>query len=202
MLTMAQLLEPLAERRRDEVVVTSMSSVRPWGRLSRHELDFASADSAMGHAADLALGIALARPDRRVICLNGDGSMAMSLGTLLTVSQAGAGNYVLIVLENGTYEITGNQAVPGAGRADLAGMALAAGFPHAWRVDHPAAWRALIDDVFMRPGPLFFTVALQPGDEKPLKRSPTEDTSYLKPSLAESSRAFRAALAGDAVPAS
>jgi thiamine pyrophosphate-dependent acetolactate synthase large subunit-like protein len=201
MLTMAQLLEPLAERRRGEVVVTSMSSVRPWGRLSQHQLDFASADSAMGHAADLALGIALARPDRRVICLNGDGSMAMSLGTLLTVSHAGVGNYALIVLENGTYEITGNQAVPGAGRADLAAMALAAGFPHAWRVDNAAAWRALVDDVFMRPGPLFFTVALQPGDEKPLKRSPTEDTTYLKPSLAESSRAFRAALMGSAVPA-
>ena len=67
MLTTRELLAPLARRRTDEVVVTTMSTVRPWGRLSDHRLDFASADSAMGHAADLALGIALARPERRVI---------------------------------------------------------------------------------------------------------------------------------------
>jgi thiamine pyrophosphate-dependent acetolactate synthase large subunit-like protein len=47
--------------------------------VSEHALDFASADSAMGHAADFALGLALARPARKVICLNGDGSMLMSL---------------------------------------------------------------------------------------------------------------------------
>ena len=50
MLTTAQLLEPLARHRTNEVVVTTMSTVRPWGRLSNSDLDFASADSAMGHA--------------------------------------------------------------------------------------------------------------------------------------------------------
>ena len=55
MMTVAQLLEPLARHRTNEVVVTTMSVVRPWGTLSRSDLDFASADSAMGHAADLAL---------------------------------------------------------------------------------------------------------------------------------------------------
>ncbi|HCK60195.1 MAG TPA: thiamine pyrophosphate-binding protein, partial [Gemmatimonadetes bacterium] len=62
-----------------------MSVVRPWGILSDSDLDFASADSAMGHAADLALGLALAQPARKVVCVNGDGSMLMSLGTLATV---------------------------------------------------------------------------------------------------------------------
>lgn len=65
MLTRAELLRPLARLRTDEVVVTTMGVTRPWGRLSRHDLDFASADSAMGHAADLALGIALAAPSGR-----------------------------------------------------------------------------------------------------------------------------------------
>jgi thiamine pyrophosphate-dependent acetolactate synthase large subunit-like protein len=197
MLTMSELLEPLAERRQDEVVVTTMSSVRPWGRLSSHELDFASADSAMGHAADLALGIAMAQPERRVICLNGDGSMAMSLGTLLTIAQVGATNLALLVLENGTYEITGNQAVPGAGRADLAAMALAAGFPRAWRVESADAWRGQLDDVLRAPGPLFVSVAMKAGVEKPLRRAPSEEARYLKTSLAESSRAMRRALTGE-----
>ena len=103
MLTPAQLLEPLMRHRTNEVVVTSMSVARPWGRLSDHDLDFASVDSAMGHAADLALGIALARPERKVICLNGDGSMLMSLGTLATVVDAGATNLVLFVVDNGEF---------------------------------------------------------------------------------------------------
>ena len=129
MLTRAQLLEPLARHRTNEVVVTTMSVTRPWGRLSDHDLDFASADSAMGHAADLALGIALARPNRTVVCLNADGSMLMTLGTLATVAGVAATNLVLIVVDNGTYEITGSQPVPSAGSIDYAAMAEAAGFP-------------------------------------------------------------------------
>jgi thiamine pyrophosphate-dependent acetolactate synthase large subunit-like protein len=194
-LTVPELLEPLARRRTDEVVVTTMSSVRAWGRLSSHDLDFASADSAMGHAADLALGIALARPERRVICLNGDGSMAMSLGTLLTAAQAGASNYALIVCDNGTYEITGNQKVPGAGMADLAGMARSAGFAASWRIEDAEAWRARIDDVLSLPGPVFASVAVEAGGERPLRRHPDESARYLKVSLAEWSRTVRAALA-------
>lgn len=174
--------------------MTTMSSVRAWGRLSSHDLDFASADSAMGHAADLAIGIALARPERRVICLNGDGSMAMSLGTLLTAAQLGVRNYALIVCDNGTYEITGNQQVPGAGTADLAGMARSAGFAAAWRVDDPATWNALLGDVLSKPGPVFASVAVKPGLERPLRRHPDEPARYLKVSLADWSRSMRAAL--------
>jgi sulfopyruvate decarboxylase subunit beta len=121
------VLRALAGRRRQSVVVTTMGTVRPWARLSDHRLDFASADSAMGHAADFALGIALAQPQRKVVCLNGDGSMLMSLGTLVTIVASGATNFVLFVLQNDTYELTGNQAIPGAGRVDFAGMARAAG---------------------------------------------------------------------------
>ena len=94
-MTRQEFLEPLARRRTDEVVVTTMSVVRPWGRISDHDLDLASADSAMGHAADLALGIAMACPDRRVLCLNGDGSMLMSLVTLVTIIEAGVDNLIL-----------------------------------------------------------------------------------------------------------
>ena len=107
MLTMAQLLAPLHEHRTNEVVITTMSAARPWGMLSSHPLDFASVDSAMGHGADLALGIALARPERKVICLNGDGSMLMTLGTLATAVGAAATNLILIVCDNGRFETTG-----------------------------------------------------------------------------------------------
>jgi thiamine pyrophosphate-dependent acetolactate synthase large subunit-like protein len=194
MLTMAEFLEPLARRRSDEVVVTTMSAVRPWGRLSSHDLDFASADSAMGHAADLALGIALARPERRVICLNGDGSLAMSLGTLLTAVDCGVTNFALVTVENGTYEITGNQPVPAAGCADLAAMARAAGFALSAHVGDAETWLRRIDDVLSAPGPVFVSVSLEARDEGPLRRSPTEEARYLRTSLAEWSRTMREAL--------
>src|SRR5262245_42703323 len=132
MMTKEQFLKPLAQHRGDAVVVTTMGTVIPWGSYSNSDLDFASADSAMGHAADLALGIALACPERKVVCLNGDGSMLMSLGTLVTAAQSAAANFVLFVIQNNTYEITGNQPIPGAGLSNFKMLAEAAGFPKAY----------------------------------------------------------------------
>ena len=195
MLSRAELLEPLAAARESEVVVTTMSVVRPWGRLSSSDLDFASADSAMGHAADLALGIAMARPQRRVLCLNGDGSLLMSLGTLVTVVSAGVDNLALVVVDNGTYEITGNQAVAGAGHCDYAALARAAGFRDAWNVEEAAAWRESIPRLLQEPGPLLASVRVAPGSEGPISRGAHEEARYLKTSLYEWSRVLREALA-------
>lgn len=189
-----QLLRPLAELRRDEVVVTAMSVVRPWGLLSDHDLDFASADSAMGHTADLALGIAMARPERKVVCLNGDGSMLMSLGTLSTIVASGVENYVLIVVENGTYEITGNQPIPGREAVDFAGLARAAGFPRCYAFDDPEAYGSALPGILRERGPVFATVAVEPGDQGPISRSEREEARYLRSSLAEWSAAMRATL--------
>jgi thiamine pyrophosphate-dependent acetolactate synthase large subunit-like protein len=194
MLTKAELLEPLARRRTDEVVVTTMSVVRPWGRLSDHDLDFASADSAMGHTADLALGIALAQPHRRVLCMNGDGSMLMSLGTLATIVDAGAANLVLIVVQNGTYEITGNQPIPGASTVDFAAMARAAGFPRSYHFDEAEAYEAALDEILHAAGPTLVSVRVETGNEGPISRTDREPARYLQTSIADWSRRMRAAL--------
>jgi thiamine pyrophosphate-dependent acetolactate synthase large subunit-like protein len=194
MMTRAQLLEPLARLRTDEIVVTTMGVVRPWGVLSDHPLDFASADSAMGHAADLALGLALARPDRRVICLNGDGSMLMSLGTLVTIAHANARNLLLFVVENGTYEITGNQPLPGAGRTDFAGLARAAGITCVHRFADPQDYTAALPELLREAGPVFVSVDVEPGTEGPIKRSAAEEVPCLRVSIADSARRLRAAL--------
>lgn len=194
MMTVQQLLEPLARRRTDQIVVTTMSVVRPWGRISDHDLDFASADSSMGHAADLALGIALARPDRVVICLNGDGSMLMTLGTLATIVGSGASNIILFVVDNGTFEITGNQPVAGAGRLDFAAMASAAGFAHVWTFDEAATYDSALAEILAQDGPTLVHAHVEPGSEGPISRSAVEQARYLKTSLAEWSRAMREAL--------
>ena len=194
MLTKHQVLEPLARLRSDEIVVTTMGVVRPWAQYSDSDLDFASADSAMGHAADLALGVAIAQPSRKVICLNGDGSMLMSLGTLVTIVESGVRNLILFVIVNGTYEITGNQRTPGAGRIDLDSMARAAGFERTYRFDDAAEYRAGLDEILHSDGPVFVCVDVEPGSEGPISRSATEEARYLKTSLADWSQRFRAAL--------
>ncbi len=196
MLTKDELLGPLARLRTDEVVVTCMSATRPWGRISDHDLDFASADSAMGHTADLALGIALARPERKVLCLNGDGSMLMTLGTLATAAGARARNYVLFVLENRAYEITGNQPTPGAGLLDFPALARAAGFPRVHAFHEPKPYEEALPEILQVPGPTFVGVRMAPGSEGPISRSEREEARYLQTSLAEWSRTFRRAVLG------
>jgi len=200
MLTTAQLLEPLARHRTDEVVVTTMSVVRPWGRLSSSDLDFASADSAMGHAADLALGVALARPERKVVCLNGDGSMLMCLGTLATAVGTAAPNYILIVSDNGEYEITGHQPVPGAGQVNYRALAEAAGFRLTFCFDDPRAWAEAVPEILTAPGPTFVHVVVEPGSQGPIARSSAEDARYLRTSLAEWARVMRATLTEGPAP--
>jgi thiamine pyrophosphate-dependent acetolactate synthase large subunit-like protein len=187
-------LEALARHRSDEVVVTCMSAVRPWGRLGDHPLDFASADSAMGHTADFALGIALARPERRVICLNGDGSMLMTLGTLVTIAGVRVPNIVLIVLNNGTYEITGNQPTPAGGRIDFVGLARAAGFEQAVAFEGAEAFDAALPDLLGTPGPTLVELRVDPGSEGPISRSAAEPAAYLQVSLEASADRLRKAL--------
>lgn len=192
MMTKDQALAPLAARRTSEIVVTTMGMVRPWAAHSTHDLDFASADSAMGHAADLAIGIALAQPGHKVVCLNGDGSMLMTLGTLVTAVDNGARNLVLFVIQNDSYEITGNQRVPGAGNVDFAAMARAAGFPRAYTFDDPQPYAAALPEILGGEGPVLVTLRVQPGRESPLGREGKETAAYLRRSAPDEVRRFRA----------
>ena len=82
MIPRSQALKHLAALRTDEIVLTAMMAVRQWAAFSDHQLDFSTIGTGMGHASDIGLGLALAQPDRRVIVLNGDGSMLMNLGQL------------------------------------------------------------------------------------------------------------------------
>jgi sulfopyruvate decarboxylase subunit beta len=194
MMTKDDVLAPLHALRTTEIVVTTMGMVRPWGRHSSSPLDFASADSAMGHAADLALGLALAQPARKVVCFNGDGSMLMSLGTLALATSPPVENFILFVVQNETYEITGNQPVPGGSRVDFAQLARGAGFPSVYTFDEAAAYRAALPTILAAPGPTCVVVRTAPGHEPPLSRGPHEEAAYLKDSLAEAAHRLRATL--------
>ncbi len=194
MMKKEECLRAIAARRTDEVVITTMGVVAPWALLSDHDRDMASVDSGMGHAADFGLGLALARPDLKVVVLNGDGSMLMSLGTLVTVVDSGAGNLVLFVVENRTYEVTGNKALRGAGRFSFAGMARAAGFSRTYEFRDVKTLERDLPEVLSGQGPVFATLFVEQGEEGPPKRAEGNPARYLRDTLAGSAHRLREAL--------
>ncbi len=154
-------LEVLARLRTQQVVVTTMGSAREWPKLSDHPLDFHYLPSAMGQAPLIGLGLALARPEREVIVLNGDGCMLMNLGALVTISACRPANYTLVVLENGVYEVTGGQRTAAPAELDLAGLARAAGIRSAAAFDELATWQAHAADVLALAGPRFISLRVE-----------------------------------------
>jgi len=168
-----------ARRRADDVVITSMGAAREWMALGAGPLDLPLVPSSMGTAPSIGLGIALAQPRRRVIVINGDGAMLMHLGSLVTITAAAPTNLVLILVDNGVYEVTGAQPTPGAApaRADgtsiaFMGMAHAAGFQSVYRFSDAADWARNVERVLAATGPTFvlLDVSSVPGSKGP--RSP------------------------------
>src|SRR5207237_889801 len=115
-------------------VVTTMSSAKVWMDLGpAHPRDMVFVPSCMGHATSIALGIALAQPSCRVITCNGDGSMLMSLGSLVTIAAQSPANLRVVIMDNGIYEVTGGQPVPS--RPDFAALAKASGIANVFRFE-------------------------------------------------------------------
>ena len=154
MMTHREALEVLAANRRDHIVVTTMGSVAIWPTLSDSPRDFHYLPSSMGQGVPLGLGLALARPGRGVIVVTGDGGLLMNLGCLVTL----AGHAVpvsVVLVDNGLYEVTGGQPVPGAGRTDFAAIARGAGIPRVAAFDAADAWRDAAGEWLTGDGPAF-----------------------------------------------
>src|SRR5947209_19573530 len=134
-MTQREALEVLAAHRGRRLVLTTHGSVDLWVSLSDTPLDFAYVPSSMGQAPALGLGLALARPDRGVIVINGDGCMLMNLGSLVTIASFPA-NLYLLIMDNGIYEVTGGQPIAGAGHTDFFGLARAAGMKRVCAFDN------------------------------------------------------------------
>ncbi len=108
-MSLVDSVKALHAARREEIVVTTMGAAREWQKLGKHPLDFVLVPSSMGQATSLGLGMALARPDRKVVVCNGDGSMLMNLGSLVTITAQAPANLTVILFDNGVYEVTGVQ---------------------------------------------------------------------------------------------
>lgn len=172
----AAALQVLADlRRSSDVVVTNQASARLWPTLSDHALDLNYNPSTMGGAIPLALGLALAQPRREVIVLSGDGSLLMSLGSLVTVIGCGATNLTIVLLDNGMYEVTGGQATPASNvSVDFAGLARAAGFPTTSHFSSLPHWQAEAAVSLSSPGPRLVWLQVGPTDPRILKTKSAE----------------------------
>jgi thiamine pyrophosphate-dependent acetolactate synthase large subunit-like protein len=140
---------------------------------------------AMGGAAMIGLGLALAQPQKRVAVITGDGEMLMGLGALATIGVARPPNLAVIVFDNGVYGETGMQPSHTQAGVDLAAMAHGAGFSACLDVTDEPALRALATRLKDFEETLFARVAIEAND--PPRVLPERDGVAIK-------RRFRAAL--------
>jgi thiamine pyrophosphate-dependent acetolactate synthase large subunit-like protein len=155
-----------------DIVVTTMNPARDWMTLPQNPLDMVLVPSAMSHATSMGLGLALAQPGRRVIVCNGDGSMLMNLGSLVSIVGSGATNITVIVFDNASYEVTGSQPVPGAGKTDFSAIARGAGFERVYAFDALEDWRRDVQKILNGGGPTFVTLQVEPVHGLPGPKSP------------------------------
>jgi thiamine pyrophosphate-dependent acetolactate synthase large subunit-like protein len=131
---------------------------------------------SMGLAAPIALGVALAQPRRKVIALEGDGSILMQLGSLATIAGRRQTNLAVVIMDNGTYQITGGQLTSTELGADIVAIARGAGIAQsAWAADE-AAFEELIDLALREDGPWLIGCRID-------KKKPAETTERDPPRI-------------------
>ena len=177
----------LAERGEALVVAGLGAPVWDCAAAGDHDLNF-YLWGAMGSALSIGLGLALARPERRVLVVTGDGEMLMGLGSLATAAVQAPANLAVVVLDNERYGETGMQATHTAHGVDLAALAAAAGMPVTRTVTERAGLEEAVALAQGAAGPVF--VVFKVSDEKAPLVLPLRDGVELK-------NRFRRALLGD-----
>jgi len=172
----------LARHIKDAAVVATYSSAVDWADLGPRVMNYTSI-GAMGLDSSHGLGLALGRPDKRVVVLQGDGSLLMNLGSLVTIAAVAPKNLVHLVAQNDTYEANGSQPIPNS-KIDFATMARASGYAACYDFSDLKIFEQQVAHVLEQEGPVFATLRVEP--TKPLK--------YDYPSLydPEKRKAFKA----------
>jgi len=132
---------------------------------------------SMGLAVPIAVGVALAQPNRRTIALEGDGSILMQLGSLATIATLQLKNLLIIVMDNAVYQITGAQKTATAFRTDIAAIARGAGVAKsAWAADEQD-FEALVDRALAEDGPSLIAVRI---DREPAVATTERDPAQIR----------------------
>ena len=156
----------LAALRGDAIVVPAYTAAFEWLRASPSPLNYFSI-GAMGQASSHALGLALGLPHHKIVVLDGDGSLLMNLGSLVTIANAAPKNLIHCVCENGTYETNGAVPIPGVNRLSFTALARAAGYPKSSEFDKLEEWEREVPRILKEDGPMLVDLKVVPGEQYP-----------------------------------
>lgn len=136
-----------------------------------HERDFLTVGS-MGHASQIALGIAMEKADRKVWCFDGDGASIMHMGNMAIVASKHPKNYVHVVFNNGAHDSVGGQPTVGL-KIDLPSVAKSVGYKETYSVDNMGKLKSILPSIVKAEGPVFLQVCVKKGNRKDLGRPTT-----------------------------
>ena len=161
------VLHAIAAQRGDAIVVPTMTTAPAWRTIAPGDLSVTCV-GFMGGASSLGLGLALARPDRRVLVLDGDGSLLMQLGSLATNAGAAPRNFVHLLFKNGVYHTSGAQGIPGGFSVDFVLMAKGAGYRQALSIDTLDDFKRRLPELLRAEGPVFVELHTGLAEQTPM----------------------------------
>lgn len=169
MLETAEMLKVFQRYRGDAIVVPGRGG-RHWINISTQpNRDVPLGDPAMGGHASFAFGLALARPQNKVVIFDSEGDLLMGLGVLPTIAEQRPKNFYHFMLDNECYATTGGQPVPNAKHVAYDVLARGAGYPRVFAFDNLETFSINIEAILSQPGPVFVAMKVVPEVEnKPI----------------------------------
>jgi phosphonopyruvate decarboxylase len=161
MIDQVDMMAVVQKYRGDAVVIPAERAAVQWPLISTNQPRDVSGE-IMGKCSSLALGVCLAQPDTKVIVFDGDGSLEMNLGTLVTIGEAQPRNLYHFVLENGMYATTGGQPIPGKDKVSFTELAKGAGYAAIYTFDDLEEFTNRAQEVLNQPGPVLISVKTVP----------------------------------------
>jgi phosphonopyruvate decarboxylase len=178
-------LEVLKQHVTNEIVVAVYQTLFDWMAINPRDLNYV-ATGAMGQASSHGLGLALANPKKEVLVFDGDGSVLMNLGSLVTIANAAPENFHHFIFENGVYEVNGAHPIPGQNKVDFGAMAKAAGYRSVTVFSNLETFESEVTEFLKQPGPAMAVMKIEAGESYP------RDYNYIHSALAREQ--FRQAL--------
>lgn len=148
----------------DAIVLPVYSTACDWIAIRPNDLNY-TAHGAMGLASSHGLGLALGRPDRKVIVMDGDGSLLMNMGSLVTIAAVAPKNFYHFVFENGNYEANGGHPIPNRDKIDFEGFAKSAGYRTTCTISELDDFESRIGKLLAEDGPVFADLKIEQGAE-------------------------------------
>jgi sulfopyruvate decarboxylase subunit beta len=161
-----EMLKAFARQRKDEIVVAVYMAAQEITHIAPSDLNYTFV-GAMGQGSSHALGLALGRPDKKIVVFDGDGSLLMNLGSLVTIGNQAPKNYIHCLCENGCYETNGSVPTPNSGNIRFAEFAKTAGYKKTYEITDLSEWEEKLPEILQTEGPVFVTLKVEPGETSP-----------------------------------